>query len=227
MRPNGRSDPTISQALHVINGDTLNKKLSAPDGTIALFIKLGLSDRRILEHMFLSAYSRYPSDAERQTLLGELEKRGQSKGAGRSPPGARRHGLGHAHQQGVPVQPTESSSHGRGCAPHSQIYSLAWRPDGAMIALGGYKGSPPRRSAARKPIATLSGHAGGRSRRRLLARRQAPRRGRRPARAQRRSQDLGRRAHKTSRPSPAIPTASMPSPSRPTDAARDRRATTS
>ena len=38
------SDPTITQALHVINGDTLNKKLSAPDGTIALFLKLGLSD---------------------------------------------------------------------------------------------------------------------------------------------------------------------------------------
>ena len=49
----------------MINGDTLNKKLSAPDGTIALFLKLGLSDRRIVEHMFLSAFSRYPTDAER------------------------------------------------------------------------------------------------------------------------------------------------------------------
>ena len=37
-------DPTIAQALHVINGDTLNKKLSAPDGFVALFLKLGLSD---------------------------------------------------------------------------------------------------------------------------------------------------------------------------------------
>ncbi|MGA3190700.1 MAG: DUF1549 domain-containing protein, partial [Bryobacteraceae bacterium] len=62
------SDPTITQALHVINGDTLNKKLSSPEGTIALFLKLGLSDRRILEYMYLSAFSRYPSDAERATL---------------------------------------------------------------------------------------------------------------------------------------------------------------
>ena len=75
------SDPTISQALHVINGDTLNRKLSAPEGSIALFIKLGLSDRRILEHMFLSAYSRYPSEAERQTLLAALEKARESKSA--------------------------------------------------------------------------------------------------------------------------------------------------
>jgi hypothetical protein len=74
------SDPTIAQALHVINGDTLNRKLSAPEGTIALFLKLGISDRRIIEHMFLSAFSRYPTEAERQTLGAELEKAKAVKG---------------------------------------------------------------------------------------------------------------------------------------------------
>jgi Protein of unknown function (DUF1553) len=66
------SDPTIAQALHVINGDTLNKKISAADGTIALATKMGLSDRRILEHVFLSAFSRYPTDSERQQLLSQI-----------------------------------------------------------------------------------------------------------------------------------------------------------
>jgi hypothetical protein len=74
------SDPTIGQALAVINGDTLNKKLSAPDGTIALFLKLGLSDRRILEYMYLSAFSRYPSDAERQELETAMENAKPAKG---------------------------------------------------------------------------------------------------------------------------------------------------
>ena len=74
------SVPTIAQALHIINGETLNKKLSAPEGTIALLLKLGLSDQRILEYMFLSAYSRYPSQAERQTLAAALEKARLSKG---------------------------------------------------------------------------------------------------------------------------------------------------
>ncbi len=74
------SDPTITQALHVINGDTLNKKLSASDGTIALFLKLGLSDRRILEYMYLSAFSRYPSDSERAALASALEKTRLEKG---------------------------------------------------------------------------------------------------------------------------------------------------
>jgi hypothetical protein len=74
------SDPTIAQALHVINGDTLNKKLSAGDGTIALFLKLGISDRRILEHVSLSAYGRYPTDAERQASLAALENARLAKG---------------------------------------------------------------------------------------------------------------------------------------------------
>jgi hypothetical protein len=68
------SDATVAQALAVINGDTLNKKLSAPDGTIALFLKLGLSDRRILEFLYLSAFSRYPTDAERAAMIDVLQK---------------------------------------------------------------------------------------------------------------------------------------------------------
>jgi hypothetical protein len=75
------SDPTIGQALAIINGDTLNKKLSAPEGAISLFLKLGLSDRRILEYMFLSAFSRYPTDVERQTLTAALDKAKPTKGA--------------------------------------------------------------------------------------------------------------------------------------------------
>jgi hypothetical protein len=75
------SDPTIAQALAVINGDTLNKKLSAPEGSIALFLKLGISDRRILEYMYLAAFSRYPTDAERQALVAALQSAELNKGS--------------------------------------------------------------------------------------------------------------------------------------------------
>ncbi len=68
------SAPSVAQALHVINGDTLNLKLSNADAYPALAIKLGLSDARILDHLFLSAYSRYPSDAEKQPMLEALRK---------------------------------------------------------------------------------------------------------------------------------------------------------
>ena len=68
------SAPSVAQALHVINGDTLNLKLSAADAYPALAIRLGLSDSRILDHLFLSAYSRYPSEAEKQPMLEALRK---------------------------------------------------------------------------------------------------------------------------------------------------------
>lgn len=64
--------PSVAQALHVINGDTLNQKLNAPDGFAALAVKLGLSDSRLLDIVYLSAYSRYPTDAEKQPLLAAL-----------------------------------------------------------------------------------------------------------------------------------------------------------
>jgi len=87
------SDPTVAQALAVINGDTLNKKLSAPDGTIALFLKLGFSDRRILEYMYLSAFSRYPNDSERQALEASLAGARVSKGSEQAQKEAHRQAL--------------------------------------------------------------------------------------------------------------------------------------
>jgi len=68
------ADPSIAQALHVINGDTLNKKLSAPDGVVSLFLKLGLSDARMIEQTYLSAYARYPSESEKAAVLANLAK---------------------------------------------------------------------------------------------------------------------------------------------------------
>jgi hypothetical protein len=52
----------------------LNKKLSDSNGYIALLLKLGLSDSRIVEHMTLSAFSRYPSEQEKTEWLGLLQK---------------------------------------------------------------------------------------------------------------------------------------------------------
>jgi hypothetical protein len=74
------SDPSIAQALHAINGDTLNKKLMAPDGAVALFQKLGLSDGRALDQLYLSALSRFPSEAERQEAMARLGAARQVKG---------------------------------------------------------------------------------------------------------------------------------------------------
>jgi hypothetical protein len=75
------SAPSVAQALHVINGDTLNRKLMAADAYPALAIKLGLSDAKTLDHLFLSTYSRYPADAEKQPMLAALRKAREAPGS--------------------------------------------------------------------------------------------------------------------------------------------------
>ena len=74
-------DPSITQALHVINGDTLNKKLSDPNGYVNLFQRIGLSETRVLDQLSLAAYGRYPAAEEKQAILGALAKSRLANGA--------------------------------------------------------------------------------------------------------------------------------------------------
>jgi len=67
------SEPNIAQALHVVNGETLNGKLRHENSNAGLFLKLGLSEARIIEHLFLSAFSRYPSEQEKRQLVEALK----------------------------------------------------------------------------------------------------------------------------------------------------------
>ena len=87
------SDPSVAQALHVINGDTLNNKLRNQGSNINLFLKLGLSDSRILEHVFLSAFSRYPTESERESILAALRESRQEQGPVEARRQARREAL--------------------------------------------------------------------------------------------------------------------------------------
>ena len=86
-------DPSVAQALHVINGETLNGKLRAEGNNIAAFLKLGLSDRKIVEHLFLSAFSRYPTESEEQRILEELRAVRRDQDVGRALNRSRRESL--------------------------------------------------------------------------------------------------------------------------------------
>lgn len=66
------SEPSITQALHIINGDTLNRKLRAPGGTVDMVYKLGLPDDEVVNFLFLSAFSHYPTESERRAILDDL-----------------------------------------------------------------------------------------------------------------------------------------------------------
>jgi hypothetical protein len=64
-----QQEPSIPQALHLSNGDTINQKLRAPNGAIDRFLSEGLSDEQVLERLTLAALSRRPTEAERARVL--------------------------------------------------------------------------------------------------------------------------------------------------------------
>jgi len=66
------SVPTITQALHIINGDTLNDKLRDPSSSINMLLRLGFSDDQIVDYLFLAAFNRPATEAERMALVKAL-----------------------------------------------------------------------------------------------------------------------------------------------------------
>ncbi|HEY2466489.1 MAG TPA: DUF1549 domain-containing protein [Terracidiphilus sp.] len=67
------SVPTITQALDIINGETLNNKLRSPSNSIAMLMRLGFSDEQIVDYLYQASLSRHPSATERTTLLRALD----------------------------------------------------------------------------------------------------------------------------------------------------------
>jgi hypothetical protein len=66
--------PNLRQALHMINGDTLNKKISASGGLTDMAAKWGMSNSKFVEHLYLAALSRYPTEAERTMAMKSLQE---------------------------------------------------------------------------------------------------------------------------------------------------------
>ena len=65
-------EPSVTQVLHIANGDTINKKLEAKDSRISKLIEDKTPNNKIVEDLYLSALSRYPSTAEKEKLVKAL-----------------------------------------------------------------------------------------------------------------------------------------------------------
>jgi len=65
------SEPSMTQVLHLYNGETVNKKLAAK-GSAAEQAAAEFEPPRIVESLYLAALSRYPAPAEQQPLVAEL-----------------------------------------------------------------------------------------------------------------------------------------------------------
>ena len=74
------SVPTVTPALHIFNGDTLNNKLRAPGSSISMLLKLGFTDDQIVDYLYLASFSRPPTEKERTALVDGLQKAEQQIG---------------------------------------------------------------------------------------------------------------------------------------------------
>lgn len=81
-RPDPNQDPpcertpetTIVQALHLMNSQKLHDKVKSDAGRIATIATGDLSSKQIIEELYLSVYSRFPSDEELAAATALLEQ---------------------------------------------------------------------------------------------------------------------------------------------------------
>ena len=64
-----REEPTLGQALHLINGDTIAQKIGDKNGRLQRALDAKVEPGAMLEDLYLAAYSRKPTAAERSRLL--------------------------------------------------------------------------------------------------------------------------------------------------------------
>ncbi len=64
------AEPTVSQALHLSNGGTVNQKLAAKDSIVATALASGKPAAQLIEDAYLATLARLPTEAER----GRFEK---------------------------------------------------------------------------------------------------------------------------------------------------------
>src|SRR2546423_8554479 len=56
------SEPSVTQVLHIANGDTINQKLAAKGNRLGKLLKDKTPAEKILEEAYLSSLSRYPNE---------------------------------------------------------------------------------------------------------------------------------------------------------------------
>jgi hypothetical protein len=72
------AEPSMSQALHIANGDTLNDKLKKKDNVITRLLASGKTDDSLIEEACLTALSRTPTTAEKKRF-GQLLKESKAE----------------------------------------------------------------------------------------------------------------------------------------------------
>ncbi len=79
--------PSVAQVMHLVSGETIQKQITAKDGNLdAWLADASLTDRQIVENIYLAALTRKPGEDEVSAASG-------SAGARRSQPGGAAQGI--------------------------------------------------------------------------------------------------------------------------------------
>ena len=79
------ASPSVAQVLHLLNSERVHAKLTHESGTVARLMRSGADDRRVVEELYLTFFSRFPSDEERRTgerFLGSATNRREAAAGG-------------------------------------------------------------------------------------------------------------------------------------------------
>lgn len=72
-------EPNLAQVLHLMNGDSINARINAPDGRLARLLGSGKPDREVVTELFLAALARRPTAKELSGALRALNGSGARK----------------------------------------------------------------------------------------------------------------------------------------------------
>ena len=72
-------EPSLSQALHLLNGDTTNTRIRQGK-VVESNLKDGKKPDQIIDELYLRCYSRKPSSAEKANLLASLDSESPREG---------------------------------------------------------------------------------------------------------------------------------------------------
>jgi hypothetical protein len=67
-----RSEPTLGQALHLVNGATLAEKIGHPEGRLRRALKAARPPAELVEELWLAAYARRPTASETARALAAI-----------------------------------------------------------------------------------------------------------------------------------------------------------
>jgi len=71
-----REEPTLNQVLHLINGETIERKLRASNSRVSRLLAAKTAPDQILNELFLATYARLPRKDEQERILHSIRQAG-------------------------------------------------------------------------------------------------------------------------------------------------------